>query len=181
MTEKLYYIDSHLNRFEAVVTGCEETKGGWAVLKDGKPLVDRIFFGGTKGRVPSKLHRTFQQLPDGTKVWNDQQNKYGLRTSVTLQLQQNGEDLLHELVTYALSDMPFSQKGQRPCHATKNGPVRKYNAILRRNVRTAGALTFPMLRTEGYRFSIRSKKPWMPPSSFAIRSISSCDMPFVIS
>ena len=48
-----------------------ETKGGWAVLKDGKPLVDRIFFGGTKGRVPSKPHRTFQQLPDGTKVWNE--------------------------------------------------------------------------------------------------------------
>ena len=31
MTRKLYYEDSHLNRFESRVTGCEETKKGWAV------------------------------------------------------------------------------------------------------------------------------------------------------
>lgn len=34
MTEKLYYIDSHLFAFEAVVTGCEETKKGWALTLD---------------------------------------------------------------------------------------------------------------------------------------------------
>ncbi|MBR3474101.1 MAG: hypothetical protein IKH34_03435 [Oscillospiraceae bacterium] len=34
MTEKLYYIDSHLHCFEAVVTGCKETKGGWALTLD---------------------------------------------------------------------------------------------------------------------------------------------------
>ena len=34
MTEKLYYIDSHLFAFEAAVTGCEETKGGFAVTLD---------------------------------------------------------------------------------------------------------------------------------------------------
>ena len=31
MTRKLYYEDSHLNRFESRVTSCEETKKGWAV------------------------------------------------------------------------------------------------------------------------------------------------------
>ena len=34
MTEKLYYIDSHLFAFEAAVTGCEETKKGWALTLD---------------------------------------------------------------------------------------------------------------------------------------------------
>ncbi|MBQ6272640.1 MAG: alanyl-tRNA editing protein [Oscillospiraceae bacterium] len=34
MTEKLYYIDSHLFAFEAVVTSCEETKRGFAVELD---------------------------------------------------------------------------------------------------------------------------------------------------
>lgn len=34
MTEKLYYQDSHLFAFTAVVTGCEERKGGWAVTLD---------------------------------------------------------------------------------------------------------------------------------------------------
>ncbi|MBR5095334.1 MAG: hypothetical protein IK095_09570 [Oscillospiraceae bacterium] len=34
MTEKLYYLDSHLFAFEAVVTGCEETKKGWTVTLD---------------------------------------------------------------------------------------------------------------------------------------------------
>ena len=29
--KKLYYADSHLKDFSAVVTGCEEVKGGWAV------------------------------------------------------------------------------------------------------------------------------------------------------
>ena len=34
MTEKLYYIDSHLREFEAVVLACEETKKGWALSLD---------------------------------------------------------------------------------------------------------------------------------------------------
>ena len=34
MTEKLYYLDSHLFAFEAAVTGCEETKKGWALTLD---------------------------------------------------------------------------------------------------------------------------------------------------
>ena len=34
MTEKLYYIDSHLFAFEAMVTGCEETKKGFALTLD---------------------------------------------------------------------------------------------------------------------------------------------------
>ena len=32
--KKLYYADSHLKEFTATVTGCEETKGGWAVTLD---------------------------------------------------------------------------------------------------------------------------------------------------
>ena len=32
--KKLYYADSHLKDFSAVVTGCEEVKGGWAVTLD---------------------------------------------------------------------------------------------------------------------------------------------------
>lgn len=32
--KKLYYADSHLKEFSAVVTGCEEVKGGWAVKLD---------------------------------------------------------------------------------------------------------------------------------------------------
>ena len=31
---KLFYEDSHLKAFTATVTGCEETKGGWAVTLD---------------------------------------------------------------------------------------------------------------------------------------------------
>ena len=31
---KLYYADSHLKEFSATVTGCTETKGGWAVTVD---------------------------------------------------------------------------------------------------------------------------------------------------
>ena len=34
MTEKLYYLDSHLADFEAVVLACEETKTGFAVELD---------------------------------------------------------------------------------------------------------------------------------------------------
>ena len=34
MTEKLYYIDSHMREFEAVVLSCEETKKGWAMTLD---------------------------------------------------------------------------------------------------------------------------------------------------
>ena len=34
MTEKLYYIDSHLREFEAAVLSCEETKKGWALTLD---------------------------------------------------------------------------------------------------------------------------------------------------
>ena len=34
MTEKLYYIDSHLFRFTALVTGCTERKDSWAVTLD---------------------------------------------------------------------------------------------------------------------------------------------------
>ena len=32
--KKLYYEDSHLKEFSAVVTGCEQVKGGWAVSLD---------------------------------------------------------------------------------------------------------------------------------------------------
>ena len=32
--KKLYYADSHLKDFSAVVTGCEDVKGGWAVTLD---------------------------------------------------------------------------------------------------------------------------------------------------
>ncbi len=34
MTEKLYYSDSHLREFTALVTSCEETKKGWLVTLD---------------------------------------------------------------------------------------------------------------------------------------------------
>ena len=34
MTEKLYYIDSHMREFEAVVLACEETKKGWSLTLD---------------------------------------------------------------------------------------------------------------------------------------------------
>ena len=33
-TEKLYYEDSHLQAFEAVVTGCKEASGGWEITLD---------------------------------------------------------------------------------------------------------------------------------------------------
>ena len=32
--KKLYYADSHLKAFSAVITGCQEVKGGWAVTLD---------------------------------------------------------------------------------------------------------------------------------------------------
>ena len=34
MTEKLYYMDSHLHEFSAVVTACREVAGGWQIALD---------------------------------------------------------------------------------------------------------------------------------------------------
>ena len=80
MTEKLYYIDSHLWQFEAVVTGCEETKGGFAVTLDrtaffpegGGQLADTGSIGEARvldvhekeGRI---LHYTDRPLPVGER------------------------------------------------------------------------------------------------------------------
>ena len=80
MTEKLYYIDSHLFAFEAAVTGCEETKGGFAVTLDrtaffpegGGQLADTGSIGPARvldvhekeGRI---LHYTDRPLPVGER------------------------------------------------------------------------------------------------------------------
>ena len=80
MTEKLYYIDSHLWQFDAVVTGCEETKGGFAVTLDrtaffpegGGQLADTGSIGEARvldvhekeGRI---LHYTDRPLPLGER------------------------------------------------------------------------------------------------------------------
>ena len=80
MTEKLYYIDSHLFAFEAAVTGCEETKGGFAVTLDrtaffpegGGQLADTGSIGEARvldvhekeGRI---LHYTDRPLPVGER------------------------------------------------------------------------------------------------------------------
>ena len=80
MTEKLYYIDSHLWQFEATVTGCEETKGGFAVTLDrtaffpegGGQLADTGCIGPARvldvnekeGRI---LHYTDRPLPVGER------------------------------------------------------------------------------------------------------------------
>ena len=34
MTEKLYYLDSHLFVFDAEVLSCREGKGGWEIVLD---------------------------------------------------------------------------------------------------------------------------------------------------
>ena len=80
MTEKLYYIDSHLWQFDAVVTGCEETKDGFAVTLDrtaffpegGGQLADTGSIGEARvldvqekdGRI---LHYTDRPLPVGER------------------------------------------------------------------------------------------------------------------
>ena len=80
MTEKLYYIDSHLWQFDAAVTGCEETKGGFAVTLDrtaffpegGGQLADTGSIGEARvldvhekeGRI---LHYTDRPLPVGER------------------------------------------------------------------------------------------------------------------
>ena len=80
MTEKLYYIDSHLFAFEAAVTGCEETKRGYAVTLDrtaffpegGGQLADTGSIGPARvldvhekeGRI---LHYTERPLPVGER------------------------------------------------------------------------------------------------------------------
>ena len=80
MTEKLYYIDSHLREFEAMVLSCEETKKGWALTLDrtaffpeggGQPA-DTGFIGEARvldvhekeGRI---LHYTDRPLPPGER------------------------------------------------------------------------------------------------------------------
>ena len=80
MTEKLYYIDSHLREFEAMVLSCEETKKGWALTLDrtaffpeggGQPA-DTGFIGEARvldvhekeGRI---LHKTDRPLPAGER------------------------------------------------------------------------------------------------------------------
>ena len=81
MTEKLYYIDSHLREFEAVVLACEETKKGWAVTLDrtaffpegGGQMADTGFIGEARvldvhekeGRI---LHYADRPLPAGEHV-----------------------------------------------------------------------------------------------------------------
>ena len=47
MTERLYYIDSHLVKFNACVTSCEERDGKWAVKLD-----RTAFFPGGGGQLP---------------------------------------------------------------------------------------------------------------------------------
>ncbi|MBQ3404784.1 MAG: alanyl-tRNA editing protein [Oscillospiraceae bacterium] len=47
MTERLYYIDSHLVKFSAVVQSCEERNGKWAVKLD-----RTAFFPGGGGQLP---------------------------------------------------------------------------------------------------------------------------------
>ena len=80
MSEKLYYIDSHLWQFDAAVTGCEETKGGFAVTLDrtaffpegGGQLADTGSIGPARvldvhekdGRI---LHYTDRPLPVGER------------------------------------------------------------------------------------------------------------------
>ena len=80
MTEKLYYLDSHLREFTAVVRSCEEQKGGWAVTLDrtaffpegGGQLADTGSIGEARvldvqekdGRI---LHYTDRPLPVGER------------------------------------------------------------------------------------------------------------------
>lgn len=81
MTEKLYYIDSHLREFEALVLSCEETKKGWALTLDrtaffpegGGQLADTGMIGQARvldvhekeGKI---LHYTDRPLPAGERV-----------------------------------------------------------------------------------------------------------------
>ena len=81
MTEKLYYIDSHLRKFEAVVLACEETKKGWALTLDrtaffpegGGQMADTGFIGEAKvldvhekeGQI---LHYTDRAVAAGERV-----------------------------------------------------------------------------------------------------------------
>ena len=84
MTEKLYYIDSHLREFEASVLSCEETKKGWALTLDrtaffpegGGQMADTGFIGEARvldvhekeGRI---LHYADRPLPAGEHVGFD--------------------------------------------------------------------------------------------------------------
>ena len=81
MTEKLYYIDSHMREFEAVVLSCEETKKGWAMTLDrtaffpegGGQMADTGFIGEARvtdvhekdGQI---LHYADRPLPAGERV-----------------------------------------------------------------------------------------------------------------
>lgn len=81
MTEKLYYIDSHLRDFEASVLSCEETKKGWAMTLDrtaffpegGGQMADTGFIGEARvtdvhekdGQI---LHYADRPLPAGERV-----------------------------------------------------------------------------------------------------------------
>ena len=80
MTEKLYYIDSHLWQFDAAVTGCEETKGGFAVTLDrtaffpegGGQLADTGSIGPARvldvqEKDGAILHYTDRPLPPGER------------------------------------------------------------------------------------------------------------------
>ncbi len=81
MTEKLYYIDSHLRDFEAVVLSCEETKRGWALTLDrtaffpegGGQMADTGFIGEAKvldvhEKAGQILHYADRALPAGERV-----------------------------------------------------------------------------------------------------------------
>lgn len=81
MTEKLYYLDSHMTEFDAAVISCEQTKNGWAAVLDrsaffpegGGQLADTGIIGDAavsdvheKGNII--YHYVNQYLSPGTQV-----------------------------------------------------------------------------------------------------------------
>ena len=72
----------------------------WAIMRDGKPFVRRVEMGYFDNREPSKKQYSYQELPDGTKVWNEWNEGSELRyrlevaqhTDGTVEITMSGED-----------------------------------------------------------------------------------------
>ena len=107
MTEKLYYIDSHLFSFTAAVLACREEKGGFAVVLDrtaffpegGGQLADTGTLGGVRVRDVQErggeiLHYTDAPLPVGETVEGALDREQRLRRMQN----HSGEHILSGLV-----------------------------------------------------------------------------------
>ena len=137
MTEKLYYSDSFLREFDAVVTGCEPAKKGWKITLDrtafypeggGQPTDKGVLtYGDTVVNISEVhekngllAHTADAEIPIGTKVHGeiDWDRRFDL-------MQQHTGD--HMISGVILSEYGYNNVG---FHLTEKELVIDYDGVL---------------------------------------------------